>query len=398
MSLTKTREQISYENSVDTGSEYIYYNYNLVNNGTSPVAVSFIDTLNNAILTNGREYYLSVVRFVLDGSVIPIKFFPSTPNYYVVTLIDANANFYQASVNYSPNVNNENTLYQSQATIYTYQQFLNCINITLNQLFDTLFVANGGPLGPYANEIPPFFFWNRNTSTCQFYAPMQSQYKAGSTNNSIRYFMNANLYELFDNYPGTIYYNNATVTTQKFNQFCDYEIVFNQDIYTLMDSPINKLGLNPNNAAPYNGCNSNVPLFYQLIDQEYPNSYLMFDITTIKFRSASIGVSSEYTPGRNTSTTELISGNTGNAPPSTSMITDFQPYFTIGDPAGPRGYNYFAVQGEWRMSPLEKDIINKMDLDIVLVDKLGNEYPYYLPIGQSLQIKIAFVRKDCHGK
>ncbi len=388
-----------FDNNIDTGDEYIYYNFNLVNNNPFAIQASFDDVLNNAIITNGREYYLSVVRFVLDGSTIPVMFFTLQQN-MVITLVDQGGSAFSANVNYIPNINQRDDLYNGLQTIYSYTQFVDMINAALYAAYKTLYTATGGAGGNYAHLLPPFLYYNPNNGRFQFFVDLGSQQDPTNSNTKgVRYFFNSALYEKFDNFQNTIYYQNPPFTAST-----NYELQFPPVNAapvgpSTVNNPMFWMNISPNNPAPLNqGCNSAVPVNYYLIDQEYANTYLLFDVTTIKFRSVTIGVASEYTPIINTSDAQIQANNSGNGPPSSTMITDFQPYFAPGDLAGPRGYQYFAVAGEWRMLPMEKDIINKLDLDIVLVTRQGIEIPYFLPVSQSVQVKIAFVKKSCHGK
>jgi len=69
MSHLKTK--IEYETKEDN----VYFNINLVNNNQFSVPCQFSETLTADIVANTNDYYLSIIRFSLDGGSIPIFFF-----------------------------------------------------------------------------------------------------------------------------------------------------------------------------------------------------------------------------------------------------------------------------------------------------------------------------------
>lgn len=69
---------------VQSSDDHIYYNMILTNNTTANIKASFSQTRTDAILDTPSEYYLSVIRFLIPTSAIPI--FTFQDNTYSVSL------------------------------------------------------------------------------------------------------------------------------------------------------------------------------------------------------------------------------------------------------------------------------------------------------------------------
>lgn len=343
-----------------TGSEYVYYNYNVVNTKTESVPCEFSETLTGAILNNGKKYFVTAVRFVLDGSSIPMFYFKDSTYYVTLTW---NGFVGQAPVVYTPfqDTHNENTVYSITA-------FLEMINAAFATAVGDLVTNSSGafpPLGGPTND-PPFMLFDAATGLISLYA--QTLYATFITPTKI--FMNTPLYQFFTNF--MVQFNGENLASKQ-----DYEILLRNLKFNTITVP-------------------NLTGTYYKMTQEYNSIFNWFDITGIIFASNALGVVSEYLPVQNTTSNLVTNNSAGAGPSSTPMVTDFQPYLAPGDSAGIRGYLYYAPNSQWRFINLTQDIIRKFDITVKLRDKLGGEHIYYLPPNVSFQMKLAFVERGQH--
>ena len=349
---------------LSAGDEYLYYNFNLVNNSDVSVPCSFLTSLGSPLLSNATEYYLTTVRFVLDGTTIPIFVFQD--GVYFVTL-SWNGNDVAAPVIYTPYypVN-------GQKSVFSYQSFINMINDALQTAFTAISAIVGFPAdvteAPYMVYVPA-------TGLCPFFA--QITYPANVSGFPVKVYMNTRLYNFFGNFLVNYAGTESLTPGPPMSSHKNYEIV----IQNLKNSNVKSQILF-------------VPTNYYMMPQEYSSLFLWFDITGVIFTSNTIGVAPEYFPTQNASTTQLATANSGGTgPASTSMITDFQPYYAPGDAAGVRSYLYYAPS-QYRLINLQKNFIQSLDLTIQLRDRVGTQYQYFIPPHQSAQVKIGFIKRS----
>lgn len=327
--------------------DILYYNINITNNTNAAVPATTSELLTGPILTNAKKYLASCIRFVLDGSTIPIFHFEDGA--YTVTITNGAA-VSQQTVMWDP-------AYGSDEEVFSFTAFLEMVNTALT-------AAWGVVHGAFDINSPPYLVYVEATGTCPFFALATT---AGST---VHYYMNNRLYGFFGNFL-SIFNGENTVNGE------DYEIVVKN--------------LHSTNAS---SSNLFIPNGYLMMNQEYSSLALWYDITSIVFLSNTLGVKPEYLSTPNNTNNLTTNSSAGTGPAATSMITDFQPFIT--DSSGVRGYLYFAATGPWRMMNIQKDNINQIDLTIMLRDKVGNQYPYMLPAHQSVQLKIAFVPEEMY--
>jgi hypothetical protein len=326
------------------GEEYIYYNFNIVNNSDTSVPCIFSETLNAPLLTNGKDYFISCIRFVLDGSSIPIFVFKDNSYYVSLTY---GTDVYTEVVNY--------TAYEpmnGQQTVFSYASFLDMINQALHAAWTALNAAHAGIVA-----APPYLTYDSATNLCSLLCGVD--YDA----NSVGIYFNTILYGFFGNFFVYTYGESNT-------NHLDVKFVLNPDYGTP-----NTLGL----------------LQFR---QEYPSLFKWFDFTAIQFVSNTLGVKGEYLPVQNVSQDLSYNSAAGSAPNTSPILTDFQPYFGVSDPAGPRGYLYYTPSSQYRFINLTKDNITTMDLNIQLRSRTGGIVQYYVPPRQSVQVKIVFAKRS----
>jgi|GEM_PF-3345995 len=350
--------KIENERWADEG-EYIYYNYNVTNNNPTSAPVSFTNTLNKAILDDGRSRYMSTIRLSIDGA--DNFLFNFVDGGYKVTLsyggFDATVDVVYVPFEVFPPV-------AGNQSVFSYQSFIEMINTALSTAFINLQGLVVIPPAIIAGGAP-FLHFNTNNKRIQIFLP--AVYITHNPLIPLTMFMNNRLYLFFGNY--FVQFNGDNRA-----DFKDYQIL--QRSYHNINRQLHEA------------------IEYDVMDQEWVSLYWWQDITTLVLISNALGVKGEYLPAVNI-TNSLVSPNTaGIGAPTSNMITDKQMYFAEGEAACSRGQLYYAAEGPWRLACLEKDIIDNIDLTIQIRTRTGAQFQMYLPPYQSLQIKMVFVKKN----
>lgn len=328
--------------------ENIYYNINLINNSATPASAIAAQDLTGPIVNDAREYYLSAIRFVLDGSTIPIFTFDTNAYWVTLSAPDEGGNIiYSSIVVVNPYVNDPDG-----NSIYSFTAFLEMIN----RAFSGAALALG--------IDPPFLLYDADNQRIALYAPVVYP---GHSN----VYMNTALYTFFNNY---------------YAKINSYGAADHRDVQIFVAD------LHGANTVTLNGVS------YLKMDQEYSSLFCWFEYTTILFLSNSIGIRHEFSPTNN-NTSALTTNNTaGTGVASMPIMTDFQPYYAIGDPAGPRGYLYYTPTGPYRLMNLLKKDIQQIDIRIQLRSRTGATVDYKIPPFQTVTLKLAFGRKTMYGE
>lgn len=164
-------------------TDYRYLNIELYNNTLQPIQAVYQSNLNQAILDDPSKFKLSVIRFLIPSSTIPIFLFPTTPGYYKVTLTYSNTDF-QTAVAYSGNTPNP---YLPQP-VYHFQDMVTQINLAFQQSFNALNTTYPGVV-----TNPPYMVYDTVTQLFTIYVPTNYE-------NTVNIYMNSNLYSLFNNF------------------------------------------------------------------------------------------------------------------------------------------------------------------------------------------------------
>lgn len=343
--------------SFESKDDNIYYNIALTNNQNVSVPATFSQTLTSNVIDNPVDYYLSVIRFELDGSSIPIFIFKD--NTYYITL-SYGGNNYTYPILFIPY---SQTIEEGQA-IFSYQAFINMINQTFITCFNALKTAN--PTAPQTQA--PYMLYNPNQNgLISLYA--QTSYDSSLTD-AIQIFFNATLYYFFDNFL-TMFYSEGSASKK------DYQILVQ-----------NNYGSNTS------ALDSSIPANYYKMSQDYPSLYHWWDTTVLSFKSTQMGVRSEYTPTQNQSNNLVSNNSAGSGVSNTSQITDFIPSISTNDPAGWRSTIVYYPSSQYRLLDLLSNQIKCIDVNISWRDKQNKEYQYYIPPNQTVSIKMIFVKKS----
>lgn len=352
--------------SFETKEDSVYYNINMVNNSLTSVRAQFSQSLSSNIVENSNDYYLSCIRFVLDGAGLPIFIFknntgaPMTVQYgYWITL-----SYGGFSYSYNLSFTNSNPFFPNG--IYNYGKFIDIINAG----FVSAFTSLGGLVILPVDSAAPYMIYNAPTQLVSLYA--DANYLETAMNQITIYFNNT-LYDFFNNMREQIF--GEGLANHK-----DYRLLV-QDLYGSNSAPLDP----------------SIPTGFYKMTQEYPSLFRWYDWSNIAFKSNLLGIRPEYSQGVNTSTTSLVSNQSaGSGIPFTSQITDFSIDLTPGDPSAWRGTLYYTPSAQYRLLDIVKQDTNQIDLSIYIVDKQGNEYPFLIVPESNATVKLIFVKKSLY--
>lgn len=155
--------------------DFIYYNINVTNTTDKNINATYTENRTQPLLDKCDDYALTIVRFSIDGSAIPLFYFPDYTFY--VTL--------------SYGGNDYTTLLTStKSNIYSYQEFVNIINDGLTASFNALKLANPAVISTEA----PYTIYNRDLKTIDII--VQKSY----VTDNITLWYNYPLYSFFESY------------------------------------------------------------------------------------------------------------------------------------------------------------------------------------------------------
>lgn len=347
-------------------NDNIYMNIVMTNTdpyANYPIPAQYSETKAQPILKDPSKYYLSVVRFDIPLSEIPIFIFPvvanqSNPNLSPLIIGITNSNVdYPTSLIYTSNNNlpapQQSSLVQV-ITPYYYVYSYNLMITIINTALSTSFIAAGSPGGGSA----PFFQYN-------------------SSNQLISLIVSA----AFINSGATIFFN---------EQLCNYLEAF-QTIF-LGASSIGKNHVMVLSTSGTNGYPSitfpTTPTYFQFT-QEYNVIYYWNSLKKIIVSSNSLPTTKEYVPAY-----DLGSVTQSGVAAAFPIITDYTPPF---ETANSRSIAYYVPTSQYRLVDLTSSTtLYDIDLRIYWQDKYGNNYPLMITAGGSASIKLAFLNKKLY--
>lgn len=338
----------------------IYYDV-AINNPISAVdwlAATYVENRDQPILKTPSDYYMSVIRFSLEATSIPLFIFP-------ITDVSANPLLSPLSItlSYSGNDYKEFVIYQPRDLsvtpttpysvyyyVYEYHHMLDMINVALSTAFTALKAANPGAPPTQA----PYFTYDASTQLLSLFA--QQSY-AGA--NTISIYINTRMTKFLNAFEN-IYYSANSIT--------------GKDIQLLVKD-------NKNNTPAS-------PASYYQMQQEFKMFYLWDSVSKITFTSSIIPARKEYIPA---GTTQYSTGVNATRP----IITDFVPSRELaGDIRSNLIYN---PTGPYRLiDMLGNTPLNKFDLQIWWEDHEQNLYPFYIIPGSCATVKILFVKRSLY--
>ena len=312
----------------------IYLNVTIPNLTKEPILARFEQNRNVAIVNDMSKYEMSIIRFYIPGTLIPLLNLKEGLPYWVTIEDNAGLKF-STKLDYINdsvlNVKNEINYYETMVRMF-------------NLALAASWVASGGVV----NEIPVLFFCPAKRIFA-FNIRENTMYPADLTGRKL--WINYDLYLLFDGFAGEF---------NGFNEvdFRDFNIWMNRSVD--VNEPVN------NRVITY---------------QESSNLYLWPDLQRITFISGSMMIRNEYQLGF-TGVDEMI-----------PILTDFEPIvdeeFKVKDI-----YQYYP-QGPWRwIDMIGTGPLVKLDGAIFYQTKDMQFKPIMIPPGRSVSFKLVFRKKN----
>ena len=342
---------------IQSKTNHLYYDISLLNNTKLPIIAKLFETRSQALLSNPSLYYLSLLRFLVPSAYIPLFIYPvdqtlggNNPdnNFFSVTIRRAGVD-YQTFIRYVAQ-NNLTVLDENYLYVYSYQQFIDAINVALSASF---LLAGGSA------TIAPYITYDAKTGLFA----MIGQYPYENIRNEYEIYMNNNVFSFFDNFKTKRFNNPQIININGKDNLIYIQNDGNNDF--ISHAPGSTIGV---------GFDS-----YSMI-QEYKSTYSWNDCRSIVLISNNIPVAEE-----------AISVNTGTSSAEyRKILTDYD----INVDSNLRSYLQYSSTGEYRLL----DLIGTSALynvDIQVFFKTSNEtlHPLYINAGEFISCKILFRNK-----
>lgn len=342
----------------DGPDDLTYITVNIANNTARSQKISAFVNYPQEVINDGRSRYLSVVRFVADGTETPIMFFDSKIDRYWVNIhrVADNTDFpiavaYDTSYALDPSLP-----YAEYNPVYTFEQFAVMVNNALQQA--------QADAGLPASPVIQMYYSDGKYHMCIPAAIIATHLVS----------FNKPLFNLFNNFHVKIV---GTETEKRYAEFADYDFVTNPALKRT-------IGVTP----------------YFDFAQSYVSTYLLFDITRVAFSSTELGAKPQLMPGvtTDTQTNQVTASNAGGGNDYGSIIADFVLTKTGGEIEGTMGQWYYAATPDNRLIDCLTDHIKKFDLNVYLFDNTGKKYDAYVGPFSTFQILLLYVKKELYKK
>lgn len=345
----------------------IYYNVsiNSDNNNRYSIPKQSISRTEN-ILDKASDYYVSVIRFNIPSTFVPILVFvPESPNSligaYSITLSYKNDSF-EESLIYS---NRGNGSFSNSSLgfyyVYDFQQMVDMINTALADAMAAIKINFPSP-DPVQTAVTPFMIYDPVTKLFAFYSDNEFFNPVIGGGQTIKMFMNDQLWTLFNSFP-----NQRNYFGQVLNQ------ASGEDIQILITNNGNNLTMDPNGDA-------NNTTTYVYTSQEFTTIYNWNPFKKIVITTTSLPVIGENVD------------STGNN--QRTILTDFVP--SVSATEFRTVYQYFPTS-QYRLIDLTNDgPLKAFDVNVWWEDINGDLNLIYLPWNSQIEVKLAFVKKSMY--
>ena len=379
-------------------ADKIYYDITVSNISSveaPPPILYFNETRNNPFILNPESYYLSIVRFTLDTTTLPVIQPTIQPNQptrdltlYSFTLSWTNpvAPFqefnYQQFIIYQPQnlgalvpspPSQTNTKLQNNETgyydVYSTQYWIYLVNTALVQAYTGLnaLVVGAGLVLPSPNA--PVMTWVNESDIAVLNAD-----NAGyndSVSNHIEIYMNSNMFQLFSSFPVIIYGLDSLALGKNVR--------------------IATTSLGGSNLIQYPPVS---PTYTAIqIIQEYTTTPVWTPITSIVFTSNTLPI----IPNQVSAPLLFLNGSKfssgGNNSNISQIITDF-----VGADGNYKPSITYLPTAQYRLVSLMGNTpIYNLDVEVYYKNRVGELVPFRLSSGSTATIKILFTRKGTEG-
>jgi|GEM_PF-5503799 len=346
---------------------HLYYNINVVNKQDEPIELNYTDIRSQNLLDNVDNYNVSILRFQVDLSEIPIMLFPTTQfetfqqppyntidnGFYKITIQNGNTGeFTTANVEYIANGN------QSPG-VYNYVDFCQMLNKGIKDAY----VGTG-----IATTDKPYFFYDKSASSINLAMP--STFTEDGITNLI--YVNKNLYnDLCRDYPGT-------------------KTTFGDPRYFRMESARNGNNKFSGEIVKYASSGQHTAEWTNgiLLKTYFPNLGKLSAVRSIVFTTSQIPIVSEYV-------SDNLDLNNDTSYSFTKVMKDFEISLDGADGVLTRGIQNFVIGSEFQLTQMKSggEGLKNIDLQAFWRDAHGRLFPLLIPTGSTFTMKMLFVRK-----
>lgn len=350
------------------------------------------------IVDHPSEYYCSIIRLKTSQLSIPNGYFQVYIDPTTNTVTDVNKGIYQFQMKYGNYVASDyvywiteyvnqtppptGTAKQTQSSyyfIFSYQNFINCWNNTLKNVYNALITA--GAILP-AN-CQPFFLYNPNNQTIELYSPLSvTNYDTAGT---LRLYFNSYLGQYLTGF----FFSGVQGNT--LSSAFPFEMV--------MKPNPNNASFTSTTAPPFP--NSNIVFIdvggtstaFIKVQQEYPNLFYWNCLSNI-FVATNMNIIQE-------SFNQLAGTQQGVNTIQQAIITDYIPDLTQGSGgAGVAGavFTYNAPSLYRLFSFNQHTPLYNISASLYWTDTLGQTWPLEIIKNFGCDIKFAFYKKSLFSK
>jgi len=386
------------------------------NDQSNPYA-EFEEDRTTPLLINPSDYYMSVVRFSIDGSDLPLFVCPvipnpldaTDPNYtpFTVTLRVLGNNYtshliYITGDDTTPPLPPTATRSQDNRTsyyyVFYYTQFITSINNAILESFNKLIID----FPAYASVPVPYYIYDPITQLISFICPnfmlgLDNVYVTRYDANNIplfgnlpniQIFLNTKLYSYFEGIKSFFVFNHNSINLTE-NQSM---ILIDDNKNNYYYPPMNNTNTTTtqtlinfsNTVGPLTDSYTVKPDWF-IFTQQYHliggwNSIQSIAILT------TMPIQNEFIPSFS-SNSQIISGNSFR-----EILTDFViDLSSTGEQRGRFVYNPTA----YRYIDIKSHVpLNRIQLKLYWTDALQNLYPMRISFGKSNSIKLMFIKKE----
>jgi hypothetical protein len=389
---------------------------NIVKNASSPDQIYFDVTITNFQSTTTipplfyyneqrtmpfvscpEDYYLSILRFTLETGTLPVFIPTIQPNQgnRDLTIYSVSLTFEYNSVIYSsqkfitwtaqdrsaeppppPSATATGTQVNQGGyyNCYSFTYWLALVGRAFEEAFADLDAQVSGAGGTLPTLYPPFISWDSSSSSATLYADLDAyDQNPLNTNPKINIYMNAPLFNLFNSFP-SLYLGYINVLQGK-----------NFLLLPVNIGNTNTLPITPANGDPaWNA----IALYqeYSTISQWTPITAMVFTSNTLPIQPNQVSTPLVY---NNASQLQFGGNNSDIANIITDLVSDqgqYRPNLVYHPTAQ---YRYITLYGN-------RPLFN-LDLQIFYRLKTGELVPFRIGSGESVTIKVAFIKKDSLG-
>jgi hypothetical protein len=388
---------IKYNNNNSSQSnDNIYYKGYLRNNGNSAIVAGFSDKRISSIIENPNEYYLNILSLYLSG-VENSGLFNLRKNYslkaeddqFWITMDYKLGNVikpYEISVQTSnldltispPSpatkniIINNNISYVNENTIFSIDQFIQCVNYSLWALYYQILNENAGTFNlSLTFNNPPYISYDESSNVCTFYYPIDLTSDTTNTKANIYIYFNSKLYFLFESIL-SVKINNTFDTKKNVLLITNSTVPLSQNIIIKKD------------------IQTNIDYTYIFYKTLLPKNNYNQTIKQILILNQSGSLRTNY---YNISSSDK-SGSSSGLLQNLNIIYSF--YYVVDD-----DFNSYIVYNEGsslsRLIDMNStNAINEIDLQIKCVDIDNNILDFYLLNDEIFSITLIFQNKKLY--